>query len=132
MNLTYVMFVVPELAGVVLYVTIIAALVHKYRRTKDQGFLWLGVPLVILPLLGVPLGHWLRDAVDRLASGGRVGFFPFTLVEQGQMTLGSLVVVFASVRQLVWSGLILTAILMLHKAKPSKTLSTASSHSDES
>ena len=119
--------IVLYLAGVVLYLAIIAVLAHKYRRTRDQGFLWLGVPLVIWPLLNVPLSYWLRFAMDRLASGGRVGFFPFTLVEQGQMTLGSLVSLLASVQQLVWSGLMLAAILMLHKAKPGETSSGTSS-----
>ena len=113
--------VVLYLAGVVLYLAIIAVLVHKYRRTRDQGFLWLGVPLVIWPLLSVPLGDWLRFAMDRLSSGERVGIFPFTLVEQGQMLLGSLVTLLASVQQLVWSGLMLAAILMLHKPKSGET-----------
>ena len=114
---------VLSLAGGALYLAIIAAVVYKYRRTRDHGFLWLGVPLVIWPLLGVPLSYWLQLVVDRLAGGGRVGFFPFTLVEQGKMTLGSLVVVLAYVRQLVWSGLMLAAIPMLHKAKPDETCS---------
>lgn len=116
-----IVFPLLTVAGIVLYLAIIAALVHKYRRTRDQGFLWLGVPLVILPLLGVPLSYWLRFAMDRLASGGRVGFFPFALVEQGTISLGSLLVLLELVRQLIWSGLMLTAILMLHKSKPSET-----------
>jgi hypothetical protein len=116
---------VPSLAGIVLYLAIIAALVHKYRRTRDQGFLWLGVPLVIWPLLGVPLGYLFQHAVDKLISGGQVGFFPFTLVEQGKTTVGNLVVVLVSVRQLVWSGLMLAAVLMLRKAKAGETPSRA-------
>ena len=116
-----VLVAVYDLAAVLLYVAIIVALIHKYRRTGDRGFLWLGVPLVILPILGVPLDHWLHLAIDRLASGGRIGFFPFTLVEQGTMSLGSLVFLLTAVRQLVGAGLILVAILMLHRAKPSKT-----------
>ncbi len=79
--------VVLGLAGAV-HIAIIVALVYKYRRTGDRGFLWLGIPLVIGPLLVIPLDYWLRDAVDRLAAGGRVGVFPFTLVEQGKMTMG--------------------------------------------
>jgi len=116
-----IVFPLLTVAGIVLYLAIIAALVHKYRRTRDQGFLWLGVPLVILPLLGVPLDHELQLAVDMLAGGGRVGFFPFTLVERGTISLGSLVLLLGLVRQLEWSGLMLTAILMLHKSKPSET-----------
>ena len=112
-----------SMAGAGLYIAIIVALVHKYRRTGDRGFLWLGLPLVIGPLLGFPLDHWLRFAIDRLAGGGRVGLFPFTLVEQGTMTLGGLVSVLTLLRHLVWSGLMLVAILMLHKTKAGESAS---------
>ena len=111
--------VVLWLAGAVVYLAIIVALVYKYRRTGDRGFLWLGIPLVIGPLLRLPLDHWLAFATDRLAGGGQVGVFPFTLVEQGTITLGYLMVLLVQFRHLVWSGLILVAILMLHKTKRS-------------
>jgi hypothetical protein len=129
MNLANVMITVLGLAAAVVYLAIIAALVHKYRRTGDRGFLWLGVPLVIGPLLGVPLDHWLHLAMDRLASGGRVGYFPFTLVERGTMTLGDLISVLTLLRHLIWSGLILVAILMLHKTKAGESASRVPSPS---
>ena len=46
------------LAGAV-HIAIIVALLCKYRRTGDRGLLWLGIPLVIGPLLVIPLDHWL-------------------------------------------------------------------------
>ena len=74
-----------------------------------------------MPLLRFPLSHWL----DRLASGRRVGFFPFTLVERGEMSIASLIVLLGSVQHLISLGLFLIAILMLHKAKPSQTFTRA-------
>jgi hypothetical protein len=108
--------IATNVAIAALYLAIVAGLVQKYRRTNDQGFLWLGLPLVVMPLavmplLRFPLGHWL----DRLASGRGVGFFPFTLVERGEMTIGSLVALFGSVQHLVSLGFFLIAILMLNK-----------------
>jgi len=117
--------IATNVVGVVLYLAIIVALVQKYRTTSDHGFLWLGLPLVLMPLLRFPIAHWLSGTVDQLAKGEHVGFFPFTLVERGEMTIGSLVTLFASVEHLVWSGLILLAILMLHKTRPMRTLSRA-------
>jgi hypothetical protein len=76
-----------NVVDVVLSLAIITALVQKYRWTRDQGFRWLTLPLVVMPLLSFPLRHW----VDRLASGRGVGFFPFTLVERGEMSIGSLI-----------------------------------------
>jgi len=117
--------IVTSVVGVVLYLAIIVALVQKYRTTSDHGFLWLGLPLVLMPLLRFPLAHWLSGTVNRLAKGEHVGFFPFTLVERAEMTIGSLVALLGSVQDLVWSGLILIAILMLHQTRPTRTLSRA-------
>jgi|SRR5262249_52628659 len=105
-----------NLLSVMLLLTIIAALVQKYRFTRDPGFLWLGLPLVALLLLNYPLSN----LVDRVARGEQVGFFPFTLVERGTMTLGWLVGLLASAQHLVSLALFLVAILMLHKARPSE------------
>jgi hypothetical protein len=114
-----------SVVGVALYLAIVAALFQKYRSTKDRGFIWLGVPLVISPLLGVPLTHLLKLAIDRLSSGGHVGFYPFTLVERGEMTLGSLLALLSSVQHAIWLGLILIAILMLHRSTRSETAARA-------
>jgi hypothetical protein len=43
----------------VLYLAVAVLLVWKYRRTRNAGFLWLGLPLVLLPLVALPLALWL-------------------------------------------------------------------------
>ena len=113
--------IATNVVNVVLYLAIVAALVQKYRVTRDQGFFWLGLPLVMVPLLSFPLRHWM----DRLASGRRVGFFPFTLVERGEMSIGSLVALLGSVQHLVSLALFLLAILMLYRSKQSHTFTRA-------
>jgi hypothetical protein len=47
-----------------------------------------------------------------------VGFYPFSLVERGQMTLGNLVVSLALFQQLIGICLLLVAVLYLARTKP--------------
>jgi len=97
----------------VLYAAVAALLVWKYRRTGEGGFLWLGMPLVLLPLVAIPLAFWLQQGVDRLACGGRVNVFPFTLVEQGRLTLGSLLTLLNLEEHVVWGIFALIAVIVL-------------------
>lgn len=97
----------------VLYGAVFALLVWKYGRTGDAGFLWLGLPLVVLPLVAVPLALWLQAGVDKLLLGKQVSLFPFTLVEQGRLTMGSLLTLLNLVQHVVWGLLSLIAVLAL-------------------
>lgn len=103
----------------VLYSAVAVLLGWKYRRTRDAGFLWLGLPLVLLPLIALPLAFWLQAGVDRLELGEQVSGFPFTLVEQGRLTLGSLLTLLNLVQHVVWGVLSLVAIVALrpHRIK---------------
>jgi hypothetical protein len=56
--------------------------------------------------------------IDRLARHQSVGFYPFSLVERGQMTLGNLVVSLALFQQLIGICLLLVAVLYLARTKP--------------
>ena len=95
----------------VLYFAVAALLVWKYRRTGDAGFLWLGLPLVVLPLIALPLALWLQTGVDRLMLGEQVSIFPFTLVEEGRMTMGGLLTRLNLLEHVVWGVLSLVAVL---------------------
>ena len=64
----------------VLYCAVAVLLVLKYRTTRDAGFLWLGPPLVLLPLAALPIAIWVEVGVDRLVLGQQASIFPFTLV----------------------------------------------------
>jgi hypothetical protein len=95
----------------VLYAAVAVLLVWKYRGTRDAGFLWLGLPLVLLPLVALPLALWLQAGVDRLLRGQQVSVFPFTLVEQGRITMGGLLTLLNLLQHVVWGALSLVAVL---------------------
>jgi hypothetical protein len=56
----------------VLLVALALTLVNKYRTTRDPGFVWLAVPLVLLPVLGMvlglPIAHWMKTDEQSQAS----------------------------------------------------------------
>ena len=103
------------LTTIALYLAVAVLLIRKHRRTGDAGLLWLGLPLVLLPLLSLPLALWLQAGVDRLIQGEHVNRFPFTLVEQGRLTLGSLLTGLNVLQHVVWGVLSLAAVLALRR-----------------
>ena len=100
-----------------LFVAVTVVLVCKYRESRQSGFLWLAVPLVLLPFLSLPIAHWIKVAVDRLSAGEPNAMFPFSLVESGHMTLGSLLSFWNGASHIVWSGFVLAGIQMLGKRR---------------
>jgi hypothetical protein len=104
----------------VLYFAVAVLLVWKYRGTRDAGLLWLGLPLVLLPLVALPLALWLQAGVDRLALGQQLNTFPFTLVEQGRLTLGALLTLLNVVEHVVWGALSLVAVLALNGGRKAR------------
>jgi hypothetical protein len=74
-----------------LHLVIAVVLVRKYVRTRDVGLIWLGVAVVVWPLVPPLLGAGERVFIDRLGRHQSVGLYPFSLVARGDMILGSLV-----------------------------------------
>ena len=103
--------------AVVLHFVIAIILVRKYERTRDVGFVWLGVAVVIWPLVSLLLEREERSLIDRVVHQRVVGFYPFSLVQHGQMTLGGLVTSLSLVHQLIGICLLLVAVLYLSKTK---------------
>jgi hypothetical protein len=101
----------------VLYSAVAVLLVWKYRGTRDAGFLWLSLPLVLLPFMALPLALWLQAGVDRLELGQQVSTFPFTLVEQGCFTMGGFLTLLNLVEHVVWGVLSLVAVLALNGSR---------------
>jgi hypothetical protein len=97
----------------VLYCAVGVLLIWKYRATRDAGFLWLGPPLVLLPFGALPVALWLQAGVDRLVLGQQVNIFPFTLVEQGYLTMGGLLTLLNLVEHMAWGILSLVAVVAL-------------------
>ena len=97
----------------ILHIAIAIILFRKFLKTRDVGFIWLGVAVVIWPLVSRLLEHVF---IDRLARHQLVGFYPFSL--HGQMSLGNLVASLALLQQLIGICLLLVAVLYLAKTKP--------------
>jgi|GraSoiStandDraft_29_1057270.scaffolds.fasta_scaffold2856596_1 hypothetical protein len=111
--------------GLVLHLAIAVVLVRKYLRTRDVGLVWLGVAVVIWPLVSRLLEHGESVLIDRLVKGQSVGYFPFSLVERGQITIGGLFTSLNLLQQLVGIGLLLVAALYLYKTKDNSNLQAA-------
>ena len=103
--------------NVALFIGVAFVLVRKYWRSGQPAFLWLVVPLVLLPFLGMPLSHWVGTSMDRLGAGEVTGVFPFTLVETKRLTLGGLLFALNGVEHVVWSTFVLVAVLMFKRPR---------------
>jgi hypothetical protein len=60
---------IPILAAVVCYLAIATVLVRRYLRTRDVGFVWLGMAVIVWPLLSSLLGYGQRLFIQRVGSG---------------------------------------------------------------
>jgi hypothetical protein len=89
---------------VALYLALATVLVRKYLRTRDVGFAWLGMAVVVWPLLSSLLQYGQRLFIHRFGSG------PF-------YTTGDLVVIIFYARQIIGLTLLFTAVFYLSKTK---------------
>jgi len=97
----------------VLYAAAAVLLVRKYRWSGDQGFLWLVIPLVLMPFAALPLALWSQAGVDQLVLGRQSSAFPFSLVEQGRLTVGSFLTLLNLLEHVAWGVFALLAIVAL-------------------
>jgi hypothetical protein len=111
------------LAGITLvcYLAIVAFLARQYFRTRDVGLIWLAVAVVIWPFVSRMLQAGEKVFIDRLVRHQPVDLFPFSLVDKGQLTLGSLMLLLTYTQQLIGVALLLVAVLYLSKMKISKS-----------
>lgn len=112
--------------AVFLHFAIAVILVRKYMRTHDAGFIWLGVAVVVWPLVTRLLTRLQSFYIDRLIKHQFVGFYPFSLVESGKTSLGSLVASVQLVEQLVGVCLLLIAVTYLYKGRDGGELESVS------
>jgi hypothetical protein len=84
----------------ILYVAIAMVLVRKYLRSHDVGFAWLGVAVIVWPLLSQLLQYGVRIVIDRFGSGPFYAIGDLVLtIKYAQQTV-SLVLLFVAVRYL--------------------------------
>lgn len=94
----------------VFYLALAAILAFKYSRTRDVGFIWLGVAVIIWPL------------ASSLFEDDLIRHFVTFLGEP--VTIGSFVTSLNLVRNLIGVALLLVAALYLCKAKSDDKRST--------
>jgi hypothetical protein len=112
MNLQDVLLAVLVALALALYAAVATVLVRRYLRGRDVGFVWLGVAGVVWPLLSTLLSFGERLLVDRAIRREAV-FFPFSLIQQGRMSVGDLDAALTLSRQIVGVALLLVAVFHL-------------------
>jgi hypothetical protein len=100
----------------VVYLAIAVVAVRKYIRTRDRGFVWLVIAVVLWPLINNVINKYENSVLTRVFRGGHAPtFFPFSLSSSQQMTTGTLIYLLTSIQSLVGISLVLVAILQLYK-----------------
>jgi hypothetical protein len=77
------MFYLLTALSLVLHIAIAVVLVRKYLRTRDAGFVWLGVAVVIWPPVSRLLDYGERLLIDRPIKGQPVGYYPSVWLSVG-------------------------------------------------
>lgn len=97
----------------VFYAAIAVLLVRKYLLTRDVGFIWLGAAVLVWPVVSHLLLDPLKSVlIDRLIHGQAIRIYPFTLVEHGEITIGSFVASIDWAQQLVGICLLFVAVYL--------------------
>ena len=106
-----------EALNFLLNLAVIVPLIVGYRRTRNRGFLWLGAATTVWPLVSLLLMAGERALGDRLlVRRVPIGFWPFTLVERGQVDPGEILTSLGVMRAIIGAGLMLVAVLQLSKS----------------
>lgn len=100
-----------------LYIALALALVSKYMRTRDPGFIWLGVAVILWPLCTYWLNQTEANLLNRVIRGQPVGFYPFNLIASRRMTVPEFIRLNGSVQQLIGAALLLVGVMFLGRTK---------------
>jgi hypothetical protein len=92
-------------------------LVRRYMSTREVGFIWLGVAVVIWPLVSRLLDVGERVLISRTVNHPGATLFPFSLVGRGEVTIGELAASLAVFEQLIGICLLMVAVLYLSKGR---------------
>ncbi len=86
-----------------LHLVLAVVLIRKYLQTRDIGFVWLGMAVVIWPVISAVLEQGERTLMSHAFMHQSVGVYPFNLLERGEMTAGTVVIALSSLHQLIES-----------------------------
>jgi hypothetical protein len=103
--------------AIALQLAVVVALVYKYLRTRDAGFIWLGVAVIVWPSVSGLLNYEKHTLFNNILQGHLPGFYPFSLIQNGQISIGNLFTSLSLLQSLIGGGLLLVAVLSLHKTK---------------
>jgi len=107
---------------VILNLALAVVLICKYLRTRDAGFIWLGVAVVIWPLISGMVDRGIGKYFVRLRYNHLPGLYPFSLVERGQMSIGTFFMIISSLQRLIEVALLVVAVLYLRNTKSDRNL----------
>ena len=113
------------LTNVALILAILVALVVKYRRTRDAGFLVLILAVVGWPLAAEIVVPVIQIQIDSIAAMHPV-MYPFSLFAQGSRPLGELIAGARLLGRLVGSVLLFMAVCLLSRRSPHTPTPTTS------
>ncbi len=107
-----------SLATLACYVCIPLLLWVCYRRSRNPGFVWLAVALLVWPALCWGMNAFVGNAVDDVVAGEAPGRFPFSLMAgpSPSMTRGDFVMLYQSMTMLVTAGLITIALFVMARS----------------
>jgi hypothetical protein len=103
--------------GILLYVAVLGVLVRKYIRTRDVGFLWLGVAVILWPGVRGILDIVKQSTISLLLSGQPAKWYPANLVHRGQMSVGYFAASFNMVESMIGMLLLLIAVSYLGRPR---------------
>jgi hypothetical protein len=103
--------------SILLYLTIAVLLLRQYLRTRNSGFIWLGVATILWPLAERFLDRSLLRVMHRSVTGQPLDFFPFNLAQRWEISRGDMLELIFVFLSLIGASLLLVAVLSLCKSK---------------
>ena len=107
------------------YLAIAILLVRKFIRTRDAGFLWLGVATLIWPRVSGLLDRRELALLGRRMNGQSVGF-PFSMVDHGEISFGSLLTFLQLLQYFIGAALLLVAVMYLYRDRTNRNAQLSS------
>ncbi len=110
-------YLLATLFGLLLQMVIVLVLVTAWLRTRNVGFVWLGMAVEVWPFVSGFIGIGQRILLDRVAHRQTL---LFRLVERGDLTMRELISylhLIGTVQATVGACLLLVAVLHLARAR---------------
>jgi hypothetical protein len=100
-------------ATIALYCAVAGLLVWKLMRSHESAFAWLGVAVVVWPLISYFVNRATAAAYMNSSRHGSTSYFPYSLAAGGSMSWGLLDQIIVSSQQLIGGALLLLAVIYL-------------------